>query len=465
MKEYDVIVIGTGGGTKLGTPCTKLGLKVALIEKGPIGGTCLNRGCIPSKLLIHPADVAVHIQEASKFDIHNNPEFTVDFAKLTTRISNTVDKDSQSIRPNYDKNELLDFYPYEGKFVSNKVIEVNGEQITAEKIFIAVGGRPLIPDWPGLEGTPYMTSTEALRNTKQPKSMIVVGGGYIACELGHAYGGLGTDVHFLVRSRMIRREDPDIVDEFEKEFSKRYNVYLGAIPTQVSYENNEFTVTYSQDGSEKEIKAEALLVAIGTTPNSDTLNLESTDINVKSNGFIEVDDHLRTSVPGIWALGDVVGNYQFRHSVNFEGEHLFETIFLNEKEAPIEYPPMPHAVFTHPQVAKVGKTEQDLIDAGKQAGVDYVVGLNTYSSSAMGMARLSDHGFVKVIIDVSSRKLIGAHVIGDEASNLINTFIYAMTTGGTIDDLLKMIYIHPALPEIARNACRKARAALNKVAV
>ena len=222
MKKYDVIVMGSGGGARIITPASQLGLKVAVIEKEALGGTCLNRCCIPSKMLIHPADVALTIQHAKKFDIHTEGINFVDFAKLVTRISNTVDSDSKSIETGYSKNPNIDYYPGEAKFVSDKVIHVNNQDFTADKIFIATGARPTIPEIPGLKDTPFMTSTEALRNTHLPRKLVVVGGGYIAVELGHAYGALGSEVHFLVRSRLLRREDGQIVDEFEKAFSKLY---------------------------------------------------------------------------------------------------------------------------------------------------------------------------------------------------------------------------------------------------
>ncbi|EMY06963.1 pyridine nucleotide-disulfide oxidoreductase, dimerization domain protein, partial [Leptospira interrogans str. 2002000626] len=201
------------------------------------------------------------------------------------------------------------------------------------------------------------------------------------------------------------------------------------------------------------LQSEALLVATGIRPNTDLLNLQNTNIQTDKNGYIVVNEYLETTSPGVYALGDITGKYFYRHSVNFEGEFLFRTLYQEKKRTPIEYPPVPHAVFTHPQIAKVGKTEEELI----QEGIDYVAAKNSYSASATGMARLSDSGFVKILIDKKSKKVLGAHVIGDEASNLIHLFILLMTMKGTLDDLLKMIYVHPALPEIARNAARKAK--------
>ena len=461
MKKFDVIVIGSGGGSKIISPAAKLGLKVASIEKGPLGGTCLNRGCIPSKMLIYPADVALAVREARKFDIHNDPQFTVDFAKLITRISNTVDRDSQSIGAGYKRNANITYYASEGKFIADKVISVGGEQITADKIFITVGARPQVPSLPGLAGAPFMTSTEALRNTTLPKKLIVLGGGYIAAELGFAYAALGTEVHFLVRSTMLRHEDSQIAEEFLKVFSKYHSVHLAAVTTRVDHRDGTFTVSYTQDGQAKEISSDSLLVATGIVPNTDTLNLKSTKIRLDQNGFVKVDDRLQTSVDGVYAFGDCIGRYFYRHTANFEGEYLFQNVIAQPSPAPISYPPVPHAVFTHPQVAGVGVTEEE----AKEDGIDHVVGVNSYENSGMGMAMLADSGFVKIIIERSSRRILGAHIVGPEASDMIHMLIAFMNKDGTLDDLLRMIYIHPALPEIVRNAARKAKAALEQEAV
>ena len=457
-NKIDIIVIGSGGGAKISSPAASMGYKVAVIEKDRLGGTCLNRGCIPSKMLIHPADVAIQIKEAHRFDIHNNPKFTVDFAKLINRISATVDGDSDKIAASYTKHPNINSIKGEAKFIDNKTIEVNGEQLTADKIFIAVGARPQIPNIPGLTCTPYMTSTKALRNTSLPESMIILGGGYIACEIGHAYGALGTKTHFLVRSSLLRHEDSEIAAEFQKVFSQYHDIRLGALPTKVEYANNQFTLHYTQNGQTQSISAQTLLVATGITSNTDTLDLINTDIELKAGGLVKVNEYLETSVDGIYAMGDCVGNYYFRHSVNFEGEYLFDRIYGGKPRTPIAYPPVPHAVFTHPQIAGVGKTEDEL----KKDGVDYIVGLNPYKSSAMGMALLSESGFCKLLFDRKSRKLLGGHIIGEESSNMLHMVIAYMNMNAGLHDMLRTIHIHPALQEIVRNAARKAKTALDK---
>ncbi|TGK13421.1 dihydrolipoyl dehydrogenase [Leptospira stimsonii] len=452
MKQYDIIVIGTGGGTKLVTPPSKLGYKVAVIEKETPGGTCLNRGCIPSKMLIYPAEIITLVKHSEKFQITFPEKPLVDFKTLVERISKTVDEESASILPAYDKNPNIDYIQGNAQFVSDRVIRVNGEDLTAERIFVAAGARPSLPNIPGLEGTPYMTSREALRRTELPKSLIVIGGGFIALELGFAYSAFGSDVTFLVRNRMLKNEDKDVVDEFERVFTKKQKVLLHSNIQKVEYNENRFYLDVTIDGKEIRLESEALLVATGIKPNSDHLGLANTNIRTDENGYIQVNEYLETTVPGVYALGDIIGRYFYRHSVNFEGEFLFRTLYQEKKRTPIEYPPVPHAVFTHPQVAKVGKSEEEL----KALGIDYIAAKNPYSSSATGMARLSDSGFIKILVEKKTRKVLGAHAIGDEASNVIHLFILLMTMNGTIDDLLKMIYIHPALPEIARNAARKA---------
>ncbi|HLC51630.1 MAG TPA: dihydrolipoyl dehydrogenase [Candidatus Nanoarchaeia archaeon] len=453
MKEYDLIVIGSGGGTQISSPAFDLGKRVALIEESKLGGTCLNRGCIPSKMLIHPANVASIIKEAGKFDIKT--EFkSANLQKLLRRINHKTDSDSKGIKSWYNqRNKNFDFYDGHGKFVSDKIVEVNGKRITAKKIFIVTGARPLIPPIPGLSGIPFMTSTDALRSRKLPRKLLVIGGGYIACELGYAYSALGSEVHWLVRDKgLLQREDQQLSGTFTKVFSARENVHFNINTTKVEYKNKLFTLHLeTNSGKKSKITGDALLVATGVKPNTDQLGLENTKIELTEKGFVKVNNYLETSVKGVYALGDCVGNYLFRHSVNFEGQYLFQSNYLRENK-PIKYPPMPHAVFTNPEVGSVGMTEEELV----KLKIPYVVGFNLYEKSAMGMARISKDDFVKLLFHKKTRKLLGAHILGEEASDMIHQLVYAMTFGATADNLLEMIYIHPALPEIVRNAARNA---------
>lgn len=456
-KEYDTIVIGSGGGTKLVRPVANLGKKVAIIEKESPGGTCLNRGCIPSKMLIYPSTLIHLTNDLSKFSMHRSSSWQVDFESLVNRISNTVDEESASIPPLYENHPNIDYYNLKAKFINNKEIQVGEEILTAKKIFIAAGGRPNIPKIPGLEGTPYWTSREALRNTKLPKTLAVYGGGYIGLELGMAYLGYGSNVTFITRSIFLKNEDHEIRDALQESISRRTRVITHSTIQSVDYKNGLFYLQLSGN-SKEEIQTEALLIATGIQPNTDDLGLENTDIELDPNGFIKTNEFLETSVPGVYAFGDIIGRYMFRHSANFEGEYLFHNLYIAKKPKPIHYPPMPHAVFSFPELASVGLTEE----ACRTAGFDYIKAVHPYKNSAMGMARLPEDGLVKILLDKHTKEVLGAHILGEEASNLIHMIILGMTTGCKLNDYLDMIYIHPALAEVVRNAFRKLKENLTK---
>lgn len=453
MKHYDVIVIGSGGGAKISTPASKLGHKVALIEKGPLGGTCLNRGCIPSKMLIHAAEVAETLQTANKYQITPHG-FDVDFATLVNRVADTIDEESASINPAIEANPNIDWYRHHARFVGERRLKVGDEEITGDRVFIAAGARPRIPNILGLDEVPYITSTEALRLDQFPKKMVVIGGGYIATELAYYFSALGTEIHMFVRSHMLSAEDSEVREEFERVFSEHNNVYFGTVPSQVRHVDGKFEVLYDdQEDNSHCIECDQVFVAAGVVPNSDQLDLDKAGIEMTPRGFIQVDDHLRTTAENVWAFGDIAGNYLFRHSANFEGQYLFASVIHDAVKGPIDYTGMPHAVFSSPQIAGVGETEDEL----KVRKANYVVGVNKYSASAMGMALRSDHGFVKIMIEKETHKILGCHIIGHEASILIHQIIPLIRMGGKLEDLLYMIHIHPALSELVRNAARKAR--------
>jgi len=480
--HYDVITIGSGGGAKVSTAAANLGFKVAMIEHGftalgvhkhGLGGTCLNRGCIPSKMLIHPADVMVELHEAERFGIKATTD-GIDFEALVTRCAASIDKDSDSILPGYDGKPNKHLYKDTAKFIGHKTLQVGEHVLTADHIFLAAGAEPTVPDVPGLASTPFLTSTDALRLTKLPKKLIVLGAGYIATELGHMFGGCGAEVHMMARSKLLRALDAEAQQEFERVFESRYHCHKGVTLQRVEHsEGNGFTLHYLDAENQPQVmNADQLLVCAGVTPVGPKLDLDKTGVQLRRGGFVQVDGNLRTACPGIYCFGDLAGNFLFRHCANFEGEYLLEHVIhplaaLKKENKPIpeagpdypaiDYTGMPWAVFSNPQVAGVGMSEEQV----QAANLKYVKGVNLYRKSAMGDARLSDHGFVKVLIEIGTRKILGCVIVGYEASTMIHTVIPLMRQGGRLDDLLSnMIYIHPALPEILRNSCRKARDAL-----
>jgi dihydrolipoamide dehydrogenase len=299
-----------------------------------------------------------------------------------------------------------------------------------------------------------MTNREALRRTDRPRRLLVIGAGYIAVELGGAYAAAGTDVEFIVRSRFLRREDREVAEEFSHVFGRTHSVHTGVVPVRVDHNAGSFSVTCTDtSGRQRIFIGDALLVATGVMPCTDDLALQNTGVETDKNGFIRVDNRLRTNIDGIYALGDCVGNYLYRHTVNYEGEYLVRTVLEGRADEPIDYGPVPHAVFTVPEIAGVGMTEEQATEQHK----NYVVGKASYVDSNAGLARGYEYGFVKVLVDRTTRTILGAHILGDEASDMIHLFIAMMKKEGTLDDLLDMIFIHPALPEVARDAARDAR--------
>ena len=447
MEKFDLIVIGSGSGLDVANAAAQGGMKVAVIEKDRMGGTCLNRGCIPSKLLIHSADVMEIIKTASTFGIEVS-DVKVDFEKIVRRTNGIIDPDSEGIRKAFESIDNPMLYHAECKFVGKKEIAVAGKTITADRILIASGTRPGIPKIDGLEGSGFMTSDEALRMEKQPKVLTIIGGGYIACELGHFFGALGTKVNIVQRRDVLLvDEDEEVAKRFTEVFARKHNVYTGYTPTSVARKNGNFVVSAkSKQGKEVEIESDQLLIATGRVPNSDTLDLEKTGVKTDEAGFIEVDEYLETSVKGIFALGDAIGRYLFKHSANHEAQYAYNNL-ARQKKVAVDYTAMPHAVFASPQVAGVGQTEQEL----REKGVHYEKAVYPYINTAMGEALEDRDGFVKLLVG-HDRKILGCHIIGVDASVLIHEVLVVMKMGGTVDHIANTVHIHPALSEVVARA-------------
>lgn len=462
MQKFDLIVIGSGSGLDVATSAAQHGLAVAVVEKDRMGGTCLNRGCIPSKLLIHSADIIETIKQAAKFGIVING-YTVEFQKIIQRVSDFTDHESDEIRNAFEGVKNPKLFSKECKFIRPKTIKLidnpndndNDQNILAgEKILIAAGTRPRIPSIAGLEETDYITSDQALRLKYQPATLTIIGGGYVACEMAHFFGALGTKINIIqIEDVLLPNEDEDISQNFTQFFSKKYNVFLGYETEYVSKINDngskKFYVQAKKKSESLELVSDQLLIAAGRMPNSDTLNLDKTGVEVDDKGNIKTDMYLETNINGIFALGDVVGRYLFKHSANHEAKYAYNNIIHHDNKIPVDYTAMPHAIFTSPQVAGVGFTEQKLKN---QNQMQYVKSIYPYINTAMGKAVDDQDGFVKFLVDKGSRKILGCHIIGEQASILIHEVLVAMMSddnhSGTIDSIARTIHVHPALSEV-----------------
>ncbi|QGA80582.1 dihydrolipoyl dehydrogenase [Candidatus Nanohalobium constans] len=448
MREFDVIVIGSGSGLDVASAYTGRGKEVAVIEPGPLGGTCLDRGCIPSKMLIHHADIVKNIKESEDFHIDSKIN-NVNFQKIIEEVNNEVTEDSNNIEEALEASDKHTLYREEARFTDEKVLEVEDEKITAEKIIVAAGSRPMTPPIEGLDELDYLTSKDALKLNYCPKEIVMIGGGYISLELAYFYSSMGSEVTILeMGEKLLKREDREISKKITELAEEKYNVHTEFSAKKVEKAAGRKTViAENKDGVEHRFKADEVLVATGRVPNTDKLEVKNAGLEKDERGFLEVDEYLETNVDGIYALGDIAGNYMFKHSANLEAEHVFKNSHAGNKY-PVDYTAMPHAVFTDPQIAGVGKTEQELEEENEK----FVSVTYDYSDTGMGMALKEEDGFVKVLA-APDGEILGCHIIGPEASTLIHEVLVAMKSGNkNVKDIKDTVHIHPALNEVVQRA-------------
>ena len=448
-KEFDVIVIGTGSGSSIADSAIAEGLTAAIVDKGPFGGTCVQRGCIPSKELIHSADVMETIKTAEKFGIKARVE-SIDWDYIIRRVANETEESGRVIEER-TRNNGIAIYKGEARFVDHKVLEVNGERITAPTIMVSAGSRPAIPPIPGIADVPYITSDEALFLPEQPRRLIVLGGGFIGAELAHFFGALGTEVTIIdMAPLLVSTEDHQIAERFTDVFRRKYNVVLDARVSRVYRQGDGIGLDVTTPDGDRTFEGDTLLVATGRTPNTDLLDVAATGVEVDSRGFVAVDEYLETSVPGIWALGDIVGKFMLKHNANWEWWYADHNMFNRGPKKAVDYHAMPRAVFSSPQIGSVGLTEEQL----QEQGIPYVVGSWEYIWGAYGIAIDDRDGLVKVLAHPETREILGCHIIGTDASMLIQEVANAMRLHLTTDVFSQGIYIHPALPEVIYRAFR-----------
>lgn len=450
MKRYDVIVIGSGSGEIVMSEAVAHGLKVALVDKGPMGGTCLALGCIPSKTLIYPADRIVEIQEAGKLGIQAKIE-SIDFGGIMERMRSNRARDQKNMRDGIAQTKNLDFYEGEGHFTGDYTLEANGETIRGEKIFIAAGSRPMIPPIKGLDSVDYLTNESVLELKERPDSLIIIGGGYIAVEYGHFFAGMGTKVTILeMADRLVLSEEPEISELLKKELGKRMAIHTNAQVQEVKADKSGVTVV-TRDASNRmnEFSAQRIMVAVGRKSNADILKVENSGIETDKRGFIKVSESLETNKKNIFAMGDIIGKYMFRHMANREATIAAHNGLHNAKMK-VDYRVVPHAIYSHPQVASVGLTEEN---ARKEHRV--VIARAKYSDIGKGEAMMEKDGFAKAVLDKGTGKILGFHIIGPYAPELIQEVVNAMTSGGQVDEIGAGIHIHPAVSELIPSALSK----------
>lgn len=451
-RHYDLVIIGTGSGNSIPGPGFE-DRSIAIIEEASFGGTCLNAGCIPSKMYVHTADTALQTLEAGRLGLHAQVT-SVDWPGMVTRIfENRIDPDSAAGEEyrRGPRTPNIDVYDQHAVFVGERTLRTgqgdHQRTISGDQIVIAAGSRPVIPEVIAASGVRYHTNEDIMRLPQLPKSLVVIGGGYIAMEFAHVFDALGTDVTIIARSTLLRNLDHDLHTRFNHLAAERFDVRPGRTPVGAEQTDQGITVRLD-DGSSA--TGEVLLVATGRIPNGDLLDSHSGGIETIGAGRIKVDEYGRsTSAAGVWALGDVSSPYMLKHVANAEMRAVRHNLLNPENLRRMPHDHVPAATFTHPQIATVGMTEAQ----AREHGHNVTVKIQDYGDVAYGWAMEDTTGICKLIADQDTGKLLGAHYMGPQASTLIQQMITVLAFDLDVRQFAANQYwIHPALPEVTENA-------------
>ena len=452
VTHYDLALIGTGSGN---TVLDKrfADRRVAIIEENKFGGTCLNVGCIPTKMFVYPADLARNARHGSDLGVLTSYD-GARWPEIRDRIFGRIDPIEDGGRHYRHSLDNVDVYEHHTTFLDNHTLQVHddaGQEITADEIVIAAGSRVLVAPIPGLDSVPFHTSDTVMRLEELPRRMTIIGGGFVAAEFAHVFSALGVAVTVVHRGEtLLQKEDREIAETFTRLAATQWDVRLSTTATRVARRGTGQVVALS-DGTT--LESDVLLLATGRMPNADRLDLEHTDVAVQDD-IVVVDEFQRTTVPGIWALGDVANTWQLKHVANAEARTVQHNLLHPDDLVASDHRFVPSAVFTSPQVASVGISSQD----AESRGIEHRVVTHDYADVAYGWAMESTPGdsFVKLIGTPDGQHLLGAHLIGPQASNLVQPLLQGMSLGTSVPEMARGQYwIHPAMAEVVENALLK----------
>jgi mycothione reductase len=455
VAHFDLAIIGTGSGNALVTQDFD-DKRVAIIESGSFGGTCLNVGCIPTKMFVYAADVANTVAQAHRYGIDATLS-GVRWPDIRDRVFGRIDPISSGGKDYRVNGPNTTAFLGHATFVGSRRLRIDanqvagvipaGEEITAEQIVIAAGARPTVPAVVSESGVPFHTSDTVMRLDELPQRLVILGSGFIAAEFAHVFSALGTQVTIVARSNaLLRTLDTEISARFTAIARQKWDVRLDTVLTRVRGNESQVSLDFA-DGSRA--SGDVLLVATGRVPNTNNLGLDVAGIATHQDGGVTVDAHGRTNVDGVWALGDVSSAHQLKHVANHEARIVAHNLAHPGDLRSFDHRHIPSAVFTSPQIATVGLTEEQV----KASGRSYVTKSQEYGDTAYGWAMEDTTGVCKVIADPASGELLGAHLMGHQASNLIQPIIQGMSFGQTARQVARGQYwIHPALGEVVENA-------------
>ncbi len=444
-RKTQLLVIGGGpGGYVAAMKAAMLGMEVTLVERDRVGGTCLNRGCIPTKAILHSAELYHQMKNSGDTGVtaENVKLDTVQVNRHKQKIVDTLVRGVESLL----RARKVTVVPGEASFISPDTVSVKKtdggiETVQAEKIIIAAGSKPSAPPIPGIDGKNVITSTEALQVEELPESMIIIGGGVIGMEIGAAYSRFGVKITVIeALDRILPPVDTEISAEFVKQIRGQMEIHTGSRVERIEDRDGKKTVVYTSGGKQFEAAADRVLVCIGRQPDTDSLHLDKAGVKTER-GAVIVDEEFRTNVPGIWCIGDANAKCMLAHAASAQGVAVAER--LAGKKSGIRTDLVPSCIYTDPEIASVGMTE----DQAKEAGIDYRVGRFPFRGNGRSLILGKGSGFVKIIGDTKYGEILGVHIIGPYATELIAECAAAMHLEACVEDLAETIHAHPTVSE------------------
>lgn len=453
-ETYDAIILGTGqSGDPLARAMAKAGRRVAIVERDAVGGTCINRGCTPTKTMIASARVAYLARRAADFGVETGP-VTVDLTKVRQRKRDLVTSFRQGDEKKLAETDGIDLIYGEGRFAGPKIVEVapNGggaaRTLTAPQIIINTGARPAVPKIDGLDGVPFLDSTSVMELDAVPDHLVILGGSYIALEFGQMFRRFGSRVTVVERSgHLLGHEDPDVAEEMAKILGEDgLELILSAEAQSVAKTPEGISLTVQTADGERTVSGSHLLVAVGRTPNTDALNLQSANVETDDSGHIRANARLETTAPGIWALGDVKGGPQFTH-ISYDDFRILEANLLHGGHRTTADRPTPYTVFTDPQLGRVGLTETEARKSGKNIQVAKL----PMTEVARALETDETRGFMKAVVDADTQQILGVAILGVEGGEVMAVLEVAMMGRLPYTALRDATLAHPTLAESLNN--------------
>ena len=444
MPRYDAIVLGSGqAGNPLSQKLADHGWTVALVEREQLGGTCVNTGCTPTKTMIASAQVAHYARHAVRWGVHTK-EVSVDLPRVVARKDRVVLQWRSSLEQKIQQRPNLHLYHGHGRFLDPHRVRIGDQVLESQRIFIDTGARPSIPAIQGLDQAGYLTNVSIMQVTDLPEHLLVLGGGYVGLEFGQMFRRFGSRVTVVdFAEQVLPHEDADVARELQRALeAEGIRFRLGARTTRVERHNGQVALRLEDGDGAESVAGSHLLVATGRRPNTDDLGLETTGVQTTPQGFIRVNSRLETNVPGIWALGDVNGGPAFTH-IAYNDYQIVYANLIEGKDLTTANRLVPYAVFTDPQLGRVGLTEKE----ARANGHRLKIGKIPMTWVARAVERDETAGLMKVVVDAETDRMLGAAILSSEGGELVQILEFAMLAGAPYTLLKGAVYIHPTLAE------------------